>query len=583
MRASSPLVVLLMVALAALAKASVFGGRKRRGTPGGSAFCYTTPLNRGFFHRPYILRPSGLYKSNDDDASTFSVPDASPTPQSSSPSLSPSSSSSSSTAIFPYVRVEEAAHPLLHRSLPRSFAFFLQRARAIFFPSPCTPSSSPSSRLTPATSPPPAIWPRLREICRPEYPLLTLSTLTLLLAASVEVAVPHFSSQALSAILQQKGQTEFFRAVQRVFELGVLAALSTGVRGLCFGLAGTRIVCRLRHALFKSLLQQDIAFFDRTKSGELTNRLTADCVKISNVVSLNVNILLRQAIQLLGGLLYLHRLHARIALLTAGGMAVIFLVTGAHGRYNRKMAEEIQDTLASSNAVAGTSLSLIRLVRTHVGESTELERYDQALCKTLNNMEAHDFGYGAYRLAVRLAQTGLLTAVLTVGWQLTCSGAMSMDQLTSALFYVQFVMNASFDVSDQYSRIQEALGSATQVFALLDRTPAMSVKPLSPSPSLPTSAPSSRATSSPSSSSERHGASVVFSNVSFTYPLRPHTPILSSLYLNIGPGQRVAVVGASGGGKSTLLRLLARHYDVDAGSIFLGALGGREGRREGRR
>jgi len=70
---------------------------------------------------------------------------------------------------------------------------------------------------------------------------------------------------------------------------------------------------------------------------------------------------------------------------------------------------------------------------------------------------------GAYRLAVRFAQTVLLTAILSLGWKLTSSGGMTMDQLTSALFYVQFVMGASFDVSDQYSKIQEALGSATQV------------------------------------------------------------------------------------------------------------------------
>ncbi len=83
--------------------------------------------------------------------------------------------------------------------------------------------------------------------------------------------------------------------------------------------------------------QKDIAFFDANQSGELTNRLTADCSKISNVVSLNVNIMLRQTIQLVGGLVYLYRLHRSMALVAGGGLAFIFLVTGIHGKYNRAL------------------------------------------------------------------------------------------------------------------------------------------------------------------------------------------------------------------------------------------------------
>lgn len=94
-------------------------------------------------------------------------------------------------------------------------------------------------------------WRRLRAMCIPEWPLLVISAIAMLAAASVEVLVPHVSSQALSAVLLGKGKTEFVAHVTRVIQLGLLAAATTGVRGLCFGLAGTRIVCRLRHELFK--------------------------------------------------------------------------------------------------------------------------------------------------------------------------------------------------------------------------------------------------------------------------------------------------------------------------------------------
>ena len=208
-----------------------------------------------------------------------------------------------------------------------------------------------------------------------------------------------------------------------------------------------------------------------TQSGELTNRLTADTNKISNVVSLNINIMARQTIQLMGGLFYLHTLHPSMCVCAGVGLLLIFMITGIHGKFNRYMVsvsvcvsvclcvyrveEEahvpligrwkemhryshthththahthththtqgaaIQDALASSNAAAGTSLSLIRIIRTHTGESVELKKYDKELEKTVNLMEAHDCGYGVYRLAIRVAQTALLGATLVVGYSLT--------------------------------------------------------------------------------------------------------------------------------------------------------------------
>jgi len=221
--------------------------------PSSLAFCYTAPLGSRLFLRPFGPHPVGLYKASDDDAaspfSNTSPCPPSPFTSSSSPSSSSLSSSlplsplsfppSSATAAaaaaaaaaavaLPYVHIEEAAHPLRERSLRRSFSYFCSRVQTIFSPSTTknTTSSSSSSSSTAASSLPssssssPSIWPRLKEITKPEVPLLCLSALALLVAAAVEVSLPHYSSQALSAILQNKGQPEFFKAVRRVLELG---------------------------------------------------------------------------------------------------------------------------------------------------------------------------------------------------------------------------------------------------------------------------------------------------------------------------------------------------------------------------
>jgi ABC-type bacteriocin/lantibiotic exporter with double-glycine peptidase domain len=128
-----------------------------------------------------------------------------------------------------------------------------------------------------------AQWAQLRELVRKDWPLLGAASVALTAAALADVAVPHYSSGALTAVVA-KDSTRVRAQLWGLSMASLASAAFTGVRGGLFWLAGTRVVTRLRLALFGAMLRQDIAFFDATSTGELASRLSGDAAKVSDVV-----------------------------------------------------------------------------------------------------------------------------------------------------------------------------------------------------------------------------------------------------------------------------------------------------------
>ncbi|CBJ27348.1 ATP-binding cassette, sub-family B, member 8 precursor [Ectocarpus siliculosus] len=451
-------------------------------------------------------------------------------------------------------------------------------------------------------------WRYMGTLVRSQRGVLLASIVTLVLAAACEIAVPHYSSRALNAAAFANDRVEFARSLQGMVAYSLLASVFTGLRGACFWLAGTHVVAKVRFDLLSSLLKQDISFHDSNETGALTSRLASDTAKISNVVSFHVNILCRQVIQAVGGLGYLYMLERQLACVALVGLVLVGGITTAYGRFSRRISAKVQTALAEAGSVAEQSLSLIRVVRAHANEQHERRRYGGKIGNSVELQETQGIAYGVARVVIGWSQAILLGAVLLLGAGRVFDGRMTGQQLTTFVFYTQFVTSASFDVGDQ---IQEALGAGQKVFELLDREPIMTgqaktegkqsvehsssstltqhdstvmeehAPPLTnsvgskgggdadmPSPHLQQQ---QQATSAHAGSErQRQRGRVEFDSVSFGYPTRSGVLVLDGLNLTVRPGEKVAVVGSSGGGKSTILRLICRFYDPQGGSILLG-------------
>eukprot|EP00617_Octactis_speculum_P026818 CAMPEP_0185771474 /NCGR_PEP_ID=MMETSP1174-20130828/64324_1 /TAXON_ID=35687 /ORGANISM="Dictyocha speculum, Strain CCMP1381" /LENGTH=640 /DNA_ID=CAMNT_0028457357 /DNA_START=300 /DNA_END=2222 /DNA_ORIENTATION=- len=426
-------------------------------------------------------------------------------------------------------------------------------------------------------------WARLWRLAAADKNVMLVSVVSLVLAAVCDAAVPHYSAMALTAVTASDSN-RIVTSIRSLVGVSMGSALFTGLRGAFFTVAGARVVTRLRDALFTNLLKQEVAFFDAHDTGELTSRLNADAAKLANVVSYHVNIIVRQTITATIGLGYLFVMDPLIATYTLSGLVFMSIMSWLNGSFSRWLSEKLQDEVASANSVAEQSLSLVRVVRAHTTEKTESKRYRVRLAAALALQETQGVAYGLTRsLSVT---SGLLVtlSVLLGGRQALTAGRLTAAQLTSFLFYATFVSGATFDVGDQWTKIQEALGAGTTIFDLLERkstlktadthnsnsAPTTAAHHLSPEGgSLDASAESSTAMREEESSSE-YDNRIRFEGVHFAYPTRKGQKILQGLNLDLKSGEVVGLVGGSGGGKSTVLRLLLHLYDPDEGRILIG-------------
>ncbi|CAM9405742.1 unnamed protein product, partial [Hapterophycus canaliculatus] len=190
-------------------------------------------------------------------------------------------------------------------------------------------------------------------------------------------------------------------------------------------------------------------FSDGNETGALTSRLASDTAKISNVVSFHVNILCRQVIQALGGLGYLCVLERQLACVALVGLVFVGGITTAYGRFSRRISAKVQTALAEAGSVAEQSLSLVRVVRAHANEEHERRRYGRKIGDSVELQETQGIAYGVARVVIGWSQALLLGAVLLLGARRVFDGRMTGQQLTTFVFYTQFVTSASFDVGDQ--------------------------------------------------------------------------------------------------------------------------------------
>lgn len=331
----------------------------------------------------------------------------------------------------------------------------------------------------------------------------------------------------------------------------VVLALATAARYFFVSLLGEKVVADLRTRLYAHLLGLDAGFYDRSRSGELVSRLTADAELLRSVIASSMSVALRSSVTVIGSLVMLFVTSPKLASWALIGIpaAVVPIVVGA--RRIQKTSRASQDRIADANALATEALGAVRTVQADARENYEGQRYASAMATAVATARRR---IGAQAIVTGLAITLIFGAVIVVLWSGAhdvISGRLSAGSLGQFVMYAMLGGGSIGSLAEVWNELQKAAGGMGRIHELLDEVPAITA-PAHPS-ALPTPV----------------RGEIVFDDVTFHYPQRPDQAALDGFSLRVRRGETVALVGPSGAGKTTVISLLLRFHDPRSGAITL--------------
>lgn len=321
------------------------------------------------------------------------------------------------------------------------------------------------------------------------------------------------------------------------------------------GRVGEAVVADLRKELFSHLLTQPVRFFEERRTGEITSRLTSDVATVQAAVSQALAQLVNQGITLVGGLVVLFALDARLTLVMLLVVPAVAFAAAFFGRGLRRVSTRYQDLVAEANAYAEEAISGVRVVKSFTAEPLERRRYADAIDASFGQALRRVRLRALFVPAVVLFGFAGVGVVLWYGGRLVVGGALQLGDLMAFLLITLFVAGSVGTFTGLWAQLQEAIGASRRIFELLDLRPELA------EPAAPVRL-------------ERVRGRVTFEDVTFAYA--EGRPVLHGVSLDVAPGATVALVGPSGAGKSTLVSLVSRFYDPQAGRVLLDGVDLRE-------
>ena len=337
-----------------------------------------------------------------------------------------------------------------------------------------------------------------------------------------------------------------------LFGVAVALGLFSAARFYQVSWLGERVTADLRNAVYAHVLEQSPEFFETTQTGEVLSRLTTDTTLVQTVVGSSFSLGLRNAVMGIGALGMLVVTHPYV--MTQVLLVVVLVVLPAmwFGRRVRRLSRASQDRVADSSAIAAEVLNAIPVVQSYTAEQREAGRFHDATENAFATGVRRTRARAALVAFVIIANAALMLWGLYQGTQAVLRGELSAGQLGQAALYVVIFAGAVAVLGEVYGDLLRAAGATERLMELLAaRSPVAS-------PSNPAAA---RMGTAP--------AAINFEAVTFHYPSRPGTPALRDFTLGVPAGSTVALVGASGAGKSTVFQLALRFYDVQAGRVLL--------------
>ncbi len=378
--------------------------------------------------------------------------------------------------------------------------------------------------------------------------------LALLAAAGATLAVPAAVRDMIDHGFSRENADYIDRYFLLLLGAAGLMGVATAVRFYFVTWIGERTVADIRKAVYAHVLSLSPVFFEKTRTGEILSRLTADTTLVQTVVGSSLSIALRNVVMMVGAVVLLLLTSPKLTLMAFIAIPVIVVPLILFGRKVRTLSRASQDRIADTSAYAGETLNAVNTVQAFTHEDEDRKFFSAAIERA--------FATARRRISARAAMTALViflvfagvVGVMWMGSNLVLNGEMTGGELGQFVLYAVMAAGAVGALSETWGDLMAAAGASERLVELLSAKPAIAPPPV------------------PRSWEKPVTGAIRFDRVTFQYPSRPEISALHEFSLEVRPGETVALVGPSGAGKTTVFQLLMRFYDPQSGAVSIDGL-----------
>lgn len=350
------------------------------------------------------------------------------------------------------------------------------------------------------------------------------------------------------------GRDQFQQVMLSYLMINVFMGFFGGLKNLFQELVIRQLACAVRSQLFNSVIRMDIAFFDGMHTGQLTSRLTNDASQMVSPLQTLMNDLVANLIQLVGGMIMAFTTSWKLSILALTVVPPITFVYRMYAEWARKINRSIYCAYGEANSTATEAIHNIRTVRGFSTEQHETDKYDFSINTALSHGKMNAYVSGSVQAFSQYMTSGTAVLILWFGGSLVIDSQgdeMTIGNLITFQLYWNMMNSGFISLSNVFNDLIRSSSAAERVCSLIDARPEVD----------------------PDAGEDVHRDSVKghleLRGVQFRYKTRPDNLVLKGINIEMTPGTTTALVGKSGGGKSTLVHLLMRFYEPTEGKIML--------------